>query len=168
MRQRSDLFGGTSRLCLAAAVAMAVLSGAGQTAWAEEAVAAPRYSLQKVTAGYLRIDRKTGQVSHCREQRTGWVCRLVADDRTTLLSEIERLRKEIAGLRNPGSASQEASPAAPRQKQDNPAKTERREKAAPQPLARGGGEDSTTLFQRMVRRFVAFARKVRRDLEGAG
>jgi hypothetical protein len=57
-----------------------------------------RYSLQEVRAGYLRLDRASGEVSLCRQRDVGWTCDLIADDRTAYSDEILRLEKEKSVL----------------------------------------------------------------------
>lgn len=58
-----------------------------------------RYQLEKTDDGYLRLDTRTGAVSHCRGTGGDWACRSVADDRAALEAEIDRLSGEIAVLR---------------------------------------------------------------------
>ena len=48
---------------------------------------------------YLRLDRKTGQVATCRYDAGGFACRLAADDREALLTEIDRLNGERAEMK---------------------------------------------------------------------
>jgi len=57
-----------------------------------------RFTLQEVRAGYLRLDRSSGEVSLCRERDHGWTCDLIADDRAVYSDEIGRLEKEKARL----------------------------------------------------------------------
>lgn len=63
------------------------------------------YSLQPATGEYLKIDRRTGDVSLCASRSGGWSCELIADDRKAyedriaeLEAENERLGKRIAAL----------------------------------------------------------------------
>lgn len=63
------------------------------------------YSLQPATGEYLKIDRRTGDVSLCASRGGDWSCELVADDRQAyedriaeLEAENERLGKRIATL----------------------------------------------------------------------
>jgi hypothetical protein len=57
-----------------------------------------RYSFNSVSDGVLRLDTRTGQVSHCRND-TGWVCKVVPDERSALETEIARLQGENATLK---------------------------------------------------------------------
>ena len=58
-----------------------------------------RYTLGRVEDGYLRLDGRTGQVSHCIRQPVGWACRALPDDRVALEAEIARLQKENVVLK---------------------------------------------------------------------
>ena len=63
------------------------------------------YSLQPATGDYLKIDRRTGDVSLCASRGGAWSCELIADDRKAyedriieLEAENERLAKRLAAL----------------------------------------------------------------------
>ncbi len=58
-----------------------------------------RYSFNKTSVGFLRLDSKTGEVSLCSERTVGWTCQAVPDDRAVLENEIARLRSENATLK---------------------------------------------------------------------
>jgi hypothetical protein len=49
--------------------------------------------------GFLRLDTRTGAVSHCRTSNNGVQCRSAADERAALQAEIDRLAGENAELR---------------------------------------------------------------------
>ena len=40
-----------------------------------------RYEMERVDGGFLRLDRQTGEVSHCREIGGAWACQVVPDAR---------------------------------------------------------------------------------------
>jgi len=61
---------------------------------------APRYSFNKVTDGFLRLDTQTGEVALCRARSVGWACLAAPEDRAVLESEIGRLRRENGALKN--------------------------------------------------------------------
>jgi hypothetical protein len=48
---------------------------------------------------FLRLDTKTGEVSRCSKQPSGWTCELLPDDRAALEAEIARLQKQNAALK---------------------------------------------------------------------
>lgn len=63
------------------------------------------YSLQPAVGNYLKIDRRTGDVSVCASRGGAWSCELIADDRKAyeeriaeLEAENERLEKRLAAL----------------------------------------------------------------------
>jgi len=71
-------------------------------------VAGPRFSLQGVNGGYLRLDVDRGNVAFCAAHDTGWNCRPVAEDCTAREKEMIRLndtatmtllKQQIAALR---------------------------------------------------------------------
>jgi len=51
-----------------------------------------RYSFNPVSDGMLRLDTRTGQVSHCSRSDAGWACKVIPDERSALESEIARCR----------------------------------------------------------------------------
>lgn len=130
----------------AIALAAGFLSASAPAAIAGQTLDTPRYTLQKVANGYLRLDRIGGQVSFCREHNTGWVCRLAADDRAALLGEIDRLKK--AAVKAHGTEA-------------------KRNSAAPPAPDSARGSNIQTAFAHLLRRFVTFARNLRRDIEAA-
>ncbi len=58
-----------------------------------------RYSFSQVPDGMLRLDTRTGQVSLCARQATGWACNAVPDERAALENEIARLQRENGALK---------------------------------------------------------------------
>ncbi|WP_038360709.1 hypothetical protein [Bosea sp. 117] len=58
----------------------------------------PRFSMQPVEGGLLRLDGRTGQLSFCSSVSGSWTCRLVPDDRSAYEQEIARLNDRIAAL----------------------------------------------------------------------
>ena len=58
-----------------------------------------RYSFSPVTDGTLRLDTRTGAVSLCAKQATGWACNAAPDERQALESEIARLQRENGALK---------------------------------------------------------------------
>jgi hypothetical protein len=85
-----------------------------------------RYSFSPVTDGMLRLDTRTGQVSLCARQASGWACNAVPDERQALESEIARLQREngamkkdmlVRGLPLPGGVAK--APSADQQRELN-------------------------------------------------
>jgi hypothetical protein len=58
-----------------------------------------RFSYHRSEDGFVRLDRRTGQVSRCARRTSGWSCLTVPDDRAALEAEIGRLQSENAALK---------------------------------------------------------------------
>ena len=58
-----------------------------------------RYTFHQVGDGVLRLDTRTGQVSHCSQRAAGWTCQAVPSERAALESEIARVQGENAALK---------------------------------------------------------------------
>ena len=82
-------------LTLAALAAFAPPASAQTTPDSENG----RYSFSGVPDGMLRLDTRTGAVSLCAKQATGWACNAVPDERAALENEIARLQRENGALK---------------------------------------------------------------------
>jgi hypothetical protein len=73
----------------------------GETAAGDRRPAAEehRYSFHRVRDDFLRLDSRTGEVTQCGWNATGWSCKAVPDERAALESEIARLQRENAALK---------------------------------------------------------------------
>jgi hypothetical protein len=60
----------------------------------------PRFAYHKIDDGYLRLDLRSGEVATCRPHPGGWTCTLAAEEHTALESEIARLQRDNALLKN--------------------------------------------------------------------
>src|ERR1700730_5990342 len=58
-----------------------------------------RYALSPVADGVLRLDTRTGAVSTCNNNGTGWACYAVPDERAALDAEIGRLQADNEKLK---------------------------------------------------------------------
>ncbi|MEA2981282.1 MAG: hypothetical protein QOF09_3105 [Alphaproteobacteria bacterium] len=58
-----------------------------------------RYTFHRSGEGFLRLDSHTGQLALCGWGPTGWSCKMVPDERTALESEIARLQRDNAALK---------------------------------------------------------------------
>ncbi len=58
-----------------------------------------RFSYHRHEDGFVRLDLRTGQVSHCAKRASGWACVGTADDRTAFEAEIARLQAENTALK---------------------------------------------------------------------
>jgi hypothetical protein len=59
---------------------------------------ANRYSLEKTTDGYVRMDKSTGEMSICKQQGDQLICRVAADDRVALEDGITRLEARLTKI----------------------------------------------------------------------
>jgi flagellar motility protein MotE (MotC chaperone) len=57
-----------------------------------------RYVLEKSGEDFVRMDRKTGEMSTCVQDGASLVCKLAADERTAYQDEIDRLQQELKSL----------------------------------------------------------------------
>jgi hypothetical protein len=57
-----------------------------------------RYTLEKSADGYVRMDRKTGEMSICAERSGQLVCRLAADERSAYQDQVDRLQERLSDL----------------------------------------------------------------------
>lgn len=64
------------------------------TASAQSAPADSGYSLQPAVGEYLKIDRRTGDVSHCAARGGVWSCELIPEDRKAYEDRIVELEAE--------------------------------------------------------------------------
>ena len=91
----------------AAAVTCCLVLGVGFCLGGAGAVAAQsmpdtengRYALSAVADGVLRLDTRTGAVSTCNNNGTGWACYAVPDERAALDAEIGRLQADNEKLK---------------------------------------------------------------------
>lgn len=57
-----------------------------------------RYVLEKSDDGFVRMDRRTGEMSTCAGSGAALVCKLAADERTAYQDEIDRLQEKLDAL----------------------------------------------------------------------
>jgi hypothetical protein len=58
-----------------------------------------RYTFNKVSDGFVRLDTQTGEVALCSQRTVGWACQAAPEDRAAFESEIARLRGENSALK---------------------------------------------------------------------
>src|SRR6266566_1761919 len=115
-----------------------------------------RYSFNPVVDGVLRLDTRTGQVSHCSRNDTGWACKVVPDERSALETEIARLQAENATLKKELLARGLPLPGAPGAKPGEPELN----------LPSDAEVDKVISFlEKVWRRLVEMGRSVQKDVE---
>jgi hypothetical protein len=60
----------------------------------------PRFAFHRIDDAFVRLDLRTGAVASCRLQASGWACVAAPDERAAFDSEIARLQRETAVLKN--------------------------------------------------------------------
>lgn len=99
----------TISVALAVTLAMAMMAGTAASGLADESAGAARYQLERIEGGFVRLDRRTGSISHCRQKDDQFVCRMAADDRVAYEADIDALATRVealeARLATPGTPS---------------------------------------------------------------
>ena len=84
---------------MAATLAALVCSGLAASAQKAPEPAAGRFAITAEGDGFLRLDTRSGAVSHCRKNATGaWACVPFNEADTALRDEIAALNRRIAAL----------------------------------------------------------------------
>jgi hypothetical protein len=118
-----------------------------------------RYSFNPVTDGVLRLDTRSGQVSHCSRNDAGWACKVVPDERSALETEIARLQGENATLKKELLARGLPVPGVPGPSVAKPAEPELK-------LPSDAEVDKVISFlEKVWRRLVEMGRNVQKDVE---
>ena len=133
-----------------------------------------RYALSPVADGVLRLDTRTGAVSTCNNNGTGWACYAVPDERAALDTEIGRLQAENEKLKAQLAAGEPTVTG----KIDEPMpKTDSLKKAEPKvgdserkleiPLPSDRDMDRVMSFlEQAWRRLVEIANRMQKDVTG--
>lgn len=156
----------------AAAVALA-LSGGLVTAQSAPDAENGRYTMTPTPEGVLRLDTRTGTVSTCSKNGTGWACYAVPDERTALDAEIGRLQAEVEKLKAQAAAGptvsgkiDEAMPKSDPLKKSEP-KVADGERKIEIPLPSDQDVDRVMSFlERAWRRLIEMANRVQKDVSG--
>ena len=82
------------------------------TAVGEDAKPVGRFAVQPSDDGFVRLDTRTGTVSHCGRRDGVWFCEKLVEDQTALEQEIDALRGRIDTLSKQMEALASRAPAA--------------------------------------------------------
>jgi hypothetical protein len=122
-----------------------------------------RYTFSPSADGMMRLDTRTGTVSHCSNSAAGWACYAVPDERKALDEEIGRLQAENDKLK-----AQLASAGRPDDKAAGPNATDK-ERKIEIPLPSDQDVDRVmSVLQRAWKRLVEMANQMQKDLSGGG
>jgi hypothetical protein len=133
------------------------------------------YTLSQTRDGIVRLDTRTGQVSNCTHDDTGWACRLVPDERAAMDAEIGRLQAENEKLKTQLAAqdpsamgkTDEAQPKSDPSKKGEPKVAEGERNKIEIPLPSDQDMDRVMSFlERTWRRLIDMANRVQNDTSG--
>jgi hypothetical protein len=132
-----------------------------------------RYSMTPIQDGVLRLDTRTGTVSTCSRNGSGWACYAVPDERAALDAEIGRLQAEVEKLRAQLAAGptvsgkvDEAMPKSDSLKKPEP-KAAEGDRRIEIPLPSDQDVDRVMSFlEKAWRRLIEMANRVQKDVSG--
>ena len=133
-----------------------------------------RYALSPVADGVIRLDTRTGAVSTCTNNGTGWACYAVPDERAALDAEIGRLQADNEKLKAELAAREptvtgkidEPLPKTDSLKKPEP-KTAEGERKIEIPLPSDRDMDRVMSFlEQAWRRLVEMANRMQKDVTG--
>ncbi|MDE5440320.1 hypothetical protein GWG65_02440 [Bradyrhizobium sp. CSA207] len=90
----------TSWLAALALAALVAISGGLVAAQSTPDSDNGRYAMTPIPEGVLRLDTRTGTISTCTKNGTGWACYAVPDERAAFDAEIGRLQAEVDKLKD--------------------------------------------------------------------
>lgn len=163
----------TTSWLAAAIVALAMVSGSLVAAQSAPDGDNGRYSMTPIPDGVLRLDTRTGTVSTCTKNGTGWACYAVPDERSALDAEIGRLQAEVEKLKGQLAAGptvsgkiDEALPKSDSLKKDEP-KVAEGDRKLEIPLPSDQDMDRMMSFlEKAWRRLIDMANRVQKDVSG--
>lgn len=130
-----------------------------------EPLADDKYHVVQIADGVLRIDRQSGEVTECRDDGNGWICRLSADDRQAYEAEINRLDLEISRLEGEVSRLEGTLDAQPNPdiSESTPSVRERLDLPTDEEL-----DAVMDTAEEAMRRFFGIVQGLREDIEAEG
>jgi hypothetical protein len=163
-------------LLVVSVLAFAPTAAAQESAKSPEIVPTPpvgseigRYTFNPVIDGLMRLDSRTGQVSHCRRRGPSWSCETVADDRAAYEAEIARLAGKVAALEAELARQAAAEAPKPGAEPTPPVPPQTVPPSASKPSAPWPGDEEVERAMRylegLFRRFLTMVGKLRQELE---
>ncbi|WP_298881725.1 hypothetical protein [uncultured Bradyrhizobium sp.] len=157
----------------AAIVVVAAVSGSLVAAQSAPDGENGRYSMTPIPEGVLRLDTRTGTVSTCTKNDSGWACYAVPDERSALDAEIGRLQAEVEKLKEQIAAGptvlgkiDEALPKSDPLKKAEP-KVAEGDRKLEIPLPSDQDLDRAMSFlEKAWRRLIDMANRVQKDVSG--
>jgi hypothetical protein len=144
-----------------------------------------RYALTPMGGGFIRLDTRTGVVSHCEDKGSGWACYALPEEHVALDKEIGRLQAENQKLREQLTARESTTGGKSRQtlpksessrpgesgatvpKADGPKSADANRNSIEIPLPSDRDMDRVMSFvERAWRRLIEMAGRVQRDTSG--
>lgn len=122
-----------------------------------------RFGFQRVDGGFLRFDYQTGRIGFCAPHGENWGCEAVPEARATLEKEVERLRGEVADLKQQVESLREPPPRPPQPIPPSPSKTSGGDMTMDLP-GRDQVAQATAVLQDYWHQFVALIRGFKDDL----
>ncbi|WP_234682057.1 hypothetical protein [Bradyrhizobium monzae] len=162
----------TRSWCVAAIVAVTTVSSGLVAAQSAPDGENGRYSMTPIPEGVLRLDTRTGTVSTCTRNGTGWACYAVPDERSALDAEIGRLQAEVEKLKGQATGPtvsgkiDEALPKSDSLKKGEP-KVAEGDRKLEIPLPSDQDMDRVMSFlEKAWRRLIDMANRVQKDVSG--
>jgi hypothetical protein len=144
-----------------------------------------RYTLAPMSGGFVRLDTRTGVVSHCTDKGIGWACYTLPDEHAALDTEIGRLQTENEKLKaqlaaSEPTASGKTQQALPKADSLKPGETEAAGPKAGEPKSADANRNRIEIplpsdrdmdrvmsfVERAWRRLIEMAGRVQRDISG--
>ncbi|WP_063686543.1 hypothetical protein [Bradyrhizobium stylosanthis] len=132
-----------------------------------------RYTMTPIPEGVLRLDTRTGTMSTCTRNGSGWACYAVPDERAAFDAEIGRLQAEVEKLKGQLAAGptvsgkiDEALPKSDPLKKTEP-KVAEGDRKIEIPLPSDQDVDRVMSFlEKAWRRLIDMANRVQKDVSG--
>ncbi|WP_439396070.1 hypothetical protein ACRQ5Q_03605 [Bradyrhizobium sp. PMVTL-01] len=158
---------------LAASFAAVMVSGSLVAAQSAPDGENGRYTMTPIPEGVLRLDTRTGTMSTCTRNGTGWACYAVPDERAAFDAEIGRLQAEVEKLKGQLAAGptvsgkiEEPLPKSDPLKKAEP-KAAEGERKIEIPLPSDQDLDRVMSFlEKAWRRLIDMANRVQKDVSG--